>query len=120
MEKTHSDASPIPQQPSSEDDNSEESKKHICATCKKRFSRPSSLIVHINTHTGAMPYRCSLPGCGKEFNVKSNMVRHYRSHMNPGIGRSATSRHNLPTKNPYPQIHPWSISEEVQNSEPQY
>ncbi|PBK84927.1 hypothetical protein ARMGADRAFT_872095, partial [Armillaria gallica] len=58
----------------------EESKKYICPFCHKRFLRPSSLSNHINTHTGATPYRCTLPGCGKEFNVKSNMLRHYRSH----------------------------------------
>ncbi|KAK0215150.1 hypothetical protein IW262DRAFT_1243871, partial [Armillaria fumosa] len=55
-------------------------KKHICTTCNKRFRRPSSLNIHHNTHTGATPYRCSFTGCGKEFNVKSNMLRHYRSH----------------------------------------
>ncbi|KAK0215380.1 hypothetical protein IW262DRAFT_1241020, partial [Armillaria fumosa] len=55
-------------------------KRHICTICNKRFSRPSSLNIHLNTHTGATPYRCSVPGCGKEFNVKSNMLRHYRTH----------------------------------------
>ncbi len=29
------------------------SKKHLCTTCNKRFNRPSSLRIHINTHTGA-------------------------------------------------------------------
>ena len=28
-------------------------KKHICPTCLKRFNRPSSLRIHVNTHTGA-------------------------------------------------------------------
>ena len=28
-------------------------KKHICPTCSKRFNRPSSLRIHVNTHTGA-------------------------------------------------------------------
>lgn len=28
-------------------------KKHICPTCFKRFNRPSSLKIHVNTHTGA-------------------------------------------------------------------
>lgn len=31
----------------------EEEKKHVCPTCAKRFNRPSSLRIHINTHTGA-------------------------------------------------------------------
>jgi len=28
-------------------------KKHVCPTCFKRFNRPSSLRIHVNTHTGA-------------------------------------------------------------------
>ncbi|KAJ7117162.1 hypothetical protein C8R44DRAFT_792048 [Mycena epipterygia] len=31
----------------------EEGKKHVCPTCTKRFNRPSSLRIHVNTHTGA-------------------------------------------------------------------
>jgi hypothetical protein len=27
-------------------------KKHVCPTCFKRFNRPSSLRIHVNTHTG--------------------------------------------------------------------
>jgi uncharacterized Zn-finger protein len=28
-------------------------KRHVCPTCLKRFNRPSSLKIHVNTHTGA-------------------------------------------------------------------
>ena len=28
-------------------------RKHVCPTCFKRFNRPSSLRIHLNTHTGA-------------------------------------------------------------------
>lgn len=35
-------------------------KKHICPTCLKRFNRPSSLRIHVNTHTGATR-KISLP-----------------------------------------------------------
>ncbi|PBK79161.1 hypothetical protein ARMGADRAFT_892512, partial [Armillaria gallica] len=55
-------------------------KKYICVICHKRFLRPSSLNNHINTHTGARLHQCPLLGCGKELNVKSNMLQHYRSH----------------------------------------
>ncbi|KIK68346.1 hypothetical protein GYMLUDRAFT_153877, partial [Collybiopsis luxurians FD-317 M1] len=55
-------------------------KKHVCTTCHKRFNRPSSLRIHMNTHTGATPFRCPYPNCGREFNVNSNMRRHYRNH----------------------------------------
>ncbi|KAF8125476.1 hypothetical protein EV363DRAFT_1225860 [Boletus edulis] len=55
-------------------------KKHQCPHCGKRFNRPSSMKIHVNTHTGAKPYRCPFPGCGREFNVNSNMRRHWRNH----------------------------------------
>ncbi|KAF8233164.1 hypothetical protein L208DRAFT_1060855, partial [Tricholoma matsutake] len=55
-------------------------KRHVCPTCFKRFNRPSSLKIHVNTHTGATPFRCPWPDCGREFNVNSNMRRHYRNH----------------------------------------
>lgn len=31
----------------------DDGKKHVCPTCLKRFNRPSSLRIHVNTHTGA-------------------------------------------------------------------
>lgn len=31
----------------------EDGKRHACAHCAKRFNRPSSLRIHLNTHTGA-------------------------------------------------------------------
>ncbi|KAJ7140553.1 hypothetical protein C8R43DRAFT_822176, partial [Mycena crocata] len=55
-------------------------KKHACDICGSRFDRPSSLKIHHNTHTGATPFRCPHPGCGREFNVNSNMRRHLRRH----------------------------------------
>ncbi|KAF7291292.1 C2H2 finger domain transcription factor mtfA [Mycena indigotica] len=55
-------------------------RKHVCQQCRKRFNRPSSLRIHVNTHTGATPFRCPYPNCGRAFNVNSNMRRHYRNH----------------------------------------
>ncbi|KAJ7062559.1 hypothetical protein C8F01DRAFT_101251 [Mycena amicta] len=55
-------------------------RKHVCLQCRKRFNRPSSLRIHVNTHTGATPFHCPYPNCGRAFNVNSNMRRHYRNH----------------------------------------
>jgi len=100
-----------PSEDASDDDNPGETagKKHICPTCLKRFNRPSSLRIHVNTHTGAtrkshlqflfgyshltdphsfLAFRCPWPNCGREFNVNSNMRRHYRNHTTPGFSRA--------------------------------
>lgn len=61
-------------------------KKHQCPHCGKRFNRPSSMKIHVNTHTGAKPYQCPYPGCGREFNVNSNMRRHWRNHTRLSAG----------------------------------
>lgn len=52
--------------------------RYICQTCNKAFSRPSSLRIHSHSHTGEKPFKCSQPGCGKAFSVRSNMKRHER------------------------------------------
>ncbi|EMD41168.1 hypothetical protein CERSUDRAFT_111723 [Gelatoporia subvermispora B] len=68
----------------------DDDKKHACPWCGKRFDRPSSLSIHINTHTGDKPFMCAYPGCGRRFNVNSNMRRHYRNHSSPVARQSGT------------------------------
>ncbi|KAJ7747434.1 hypothetical protein DFH07DRAFT_747799 [Mycena maculata] len=95
----------------------EEGKKHVCLTCSKRFNRPSSLRIHVNTHTGATPFRCPHPNCGRAFNVNSNMRRHFRNHGTPGYG-DGPSPLSLPphpsSSYPFsptsPQSATWSVS----------
>ncbi|CAE6460434.1 hypothetical protein ACGC1H_005984 [Rhizoctonia solani] len=62
--------------------------KYECQYCGKRFNRPSSLKIHVNTHTGEKPYQCTFPSCGRRFSVMSNMRRHSRVHnqSSPGTG----------------------------------
>ncbi|CDO69477.1 hypothetical protein BN946_scf184817.g37 [Trametes cinnabarina] len=65
-------------------------RRHCCTHCNKRFNRPSSLAIHVNTHTGAKPFTCAYPGCDRKFNVNSNMRRHYRNHLNARRRDAAT------------------------------
>lgn len=60
-------------------------KKNQCPVCLKVFKRPSSLQIHFHIHTGVKLYKCKWEGCGRLFNVKSNMARHYRLHLKTGI-----------------------------------
>ncbi|KAF8890445.1 hypothetical protein BD779DRAFT_271795 [Infundibulicybe gibba] len=81
----------------SDDDNltgGNSGKRHICPICMKRFNRPSSLRIHLNTHTGETPFGCPWPNCGRKFNVNSNMRRHHRNHTSPGMSRSQSSNDN--------------------------
>jgi hypothetical protein len=54
--------------------------KYECHYCKKGFSRPSSLKIHLNSHTGEKPFVCPVESCGRSFSVLSNMRRHARMH----------------------------------------
>ncbi|KAG8216939.1 hypothetical protein J3R82DRAFT_7216 [Butyriboletus roseoflavus] len=60
------------------------SKMHQCEQCKKMFPRPSGLATHMNSHSGAKPYKCNVANCDKSFAVRSNAKRHLRTHgINP-------------------------------------
>ncbi|KAJ7610594.1 hypothetical protein DFH06DRAFT_1485581 [Mycena polygramma] len=73
--------------------------RHICTECGKGFSRPSSLRIHRNTHTGAQPFRCPLPSCGRAFSVNSNMRRHFRCHGTTPRPRVRSSPSSASTSN---------------------
>ncbi|KAB5594722.1 hypothetical protein CTheo_1869 [Ceratobasidium theobromae] len=53
---------------------------HTPQICNKDFKRPSTLKTHMNTHTGARPFACPVPGCGQRFGVQSNLTRHCKGH----------------------------------------
>jgi len=64
-----------------EDPRAASSSRYECSYCQKRFNRPSSLRIHINSHTGNKPFECTFTGCGRRFSVQSNMRRHARVHQ---------------------------------------
>ncbi|KAF5370564.1 hypothetical protein D9758_001888 [Tetrapyrgos nigripes] len=66
--------------------------KYECSYCKKGFNRPSSLKIHLNSHTGERPFVCPVEGCGRSFSVLSNMRRHARVHTQ---GASPSRQHEL-------------------------
>lgn len=66
--------------------------RYRCATCNKTFSRPSSLRVHMYSHTGEKPHVCPHPGCGRRFSVQSNMRRHLRVHYCSSFSDQSTSQ----------------------------
>ncbi|KAI8066582.1 hypothetical protein BC940DRAFT_302500 [Gongronella butleri] len=71
--------------------------RYKCCYCQKGFSRPSSLRIHIYSHTGEKPFECPEQGCSRKFSVQSNMRRHLRVHR--------TGRH-LKMKRTPPSIKP--------------
>ncbi|CEP60869.1 uncharacterized protein LALA0_S02e01486g [Lachancea lanzarotensis] len=54
--------------------------KRQCPLCHKIFSSFTAVQAHALVHSGDKPYLCPYPDCAKSFNVKSNMVRHYKLH----------------------------------------
>ncbi|XP_077495120.1 histone-lysine N-methyltransferase MECOM-like [Amblyomma americanum] len=49
-------------------------RKSMCHVCKKRFSKPDHLKVHMMIHSGEKPYECGQ--CGKRFRQRVHARRH--------------------------------------------
>ena len=50
----------------------------VCPQCKRSFSCPSQLKIHLTVHTGEKPYPCT--ECGRAFKHKRNLTVHIRKH----------------------------------------
>lgn len=68
-----------------------------------------------NGNGNGVAFRCPWPNCGREFNVNSNMRRHYRNHTTPGYNRGGVGA-NPPPIAPHPQ----SLSPPPQPHHPQH
>lgn len=50
--------------------------------CKARMDSVANMREHVYTHTGALPYKCHVWGCGRRFDRKSYLLNHAnRCHM---------------------------------------
>lgn len=75
---------------------SKRSKMHQCSICLKIFPRPSGLNTHMNSHSGAKPYKCPVPSCDRHFAVRSNAKRHLKTHgINPSLMESPSQGTNF-------------------------
>ena len=51
--------------------------KSVCGICKKVFSKPSQLRLHVNIHYFERPFRCD--ACAVSFRTKGHLQKHKRS-----------------------------------------
>lgn len=53
-------------------------RNNTCRFCGRHFVSCSSLNVHILTHTGEKPFKCSV--CNTAFRRKEHLTRHHNTH----------------------------------------
>ncbi|XP_069819978.1 oocyte zinc finger protein XlCOF22-like [Dendropsophus ebraccatus] len=60
-------------------DSSLRKKPYSCSECGRRFTMKSNLLRHLRTHTQERPFSCLV--CGKCCSQKSDLIRHQRIHI---------------------------------------
>ena len=55
-------------------------RRHRCPYCSKGFALAQYLREHIHIHTGAKPFVCPHPGCGKQFRQAGKLSIHRKEH----------------------------------------
>lgn len=53
-------------------------RNYLCSNCGKNFQNKSNLKIHMLTHSGIKPFKCSVDGCAAAFTTKQCLQSHYR------------------------------------------
>ncbi|GAA5833869.1 hypothetical protein JCM9279_001647 [Rhodotorula babjevae] len=80
----------------------QEAGRYGCPHCPKRFARPSSLRIHMHSHTGEKPFTC--PMCDRAFSVQSNLRRHLKIHKGGSATTPSASASSAPTPRSLPRL----------------
>ena len=65
-----------------------------CVQCGKVLSSKQNYKQHLHIHSGAKPFLCPFPSCGKAFRQGSQLSIHKRSHWRPEVFSIPKVRHS--------------------------
>lgn len=72
----------------------EDVSSHVtCPQCRKDFRNVYYLAIHMSTHQGAKPFRCS--ECGAQFASSPSLSRHRRTHERKELGEKCSDERQL-------------------------
>ena len=54
--------------------------RHKCPHCEYRSNNSGHMRVHLRSHSGEKPFKCSNEGCAQSFAAKYNMQTHAKNH----------------------------------------
>lgn len=67
-------------------------------------------VTRIGIHSASAAFECPFPGCGRRFNVNSNMRRHLRNHTSPARPINTASPYTYPLTTVPRSLYPFSSS----------
>ncbi|XP_057656564.1 B-cell lymphoma/leukemia 11B isoform X1 [Diorhabda carinulata] len=81
MINTPRSASTPPGKPGSPKNSTSSETTHACEFCGKKFRYQNNLAVHRRTHTGELPYKCTV--CDHAYAQSSKLKKHMKVHRTP-------------------------------------